>query len=265
MRLMQLESLLQYLEGYLGVSSHPDYPTALNGLQVEGGRDVRRLGVAVDASVASIEAAVERGVDAMIVHHGLFWDGLQPLTGRHLARIKPLIESGTSLYSCHLPLDSHAEVGNCAVLARAIGVEPTERFASYHGVPIGWWGRLPEPLDVGALEERVHEAVSVTGGAAAGSAAAVHTIAGGPERIERVGVVTGGGASFVRDAAALGLDAFVTGEGPHHTHFDAIELGIHVLLAGHYATETFGVKALAAHLEDRFGLEWTFIDQPTGL
>jgi dinuclear metal center YbgI/SA1388 family protein len=293
---VKLESILQYLEGYLGVSTHPDYPTALYGLQIEGRPEVQRLAVAVDASVASIEAAVELGADLMIVHHGLFWGGLQPLTGRHLARIRPLIESGTSLYSCHLPLDAHVEVGNCALLARSIGVEPEQRFAPYQGVPIGWWGRLPEALELGALEERVRAAVDGRGRGAAGGpggsggpggtagataggwvhatadaaaraipAGSIHTIAGGPARIERVGVVTGGGASFVRDAAALGLDAFVTGEGPHHTYFDAVELGIHVLLAGHYATETFGVKALAAHLEERFGLEWTFIDQPTGL
>lgn len=253
---MKLESLLQYLDAYLHVAEHPDYRGAYNGLQVGGPEEVHRLVAAVDASEASIQAAVQHGADLLLVHHGLFWDGIQPLTGRRLRRIRPLLEHGVAVYSAHLPLDGHAEVGNCALLGRALGLELQGRFAEYEGTPIGWWGSLPDALDAPALRERVSE---VLGGAS------VHVIPGGPERIERVGVVTGGGASFTAEAAGLGLDALVTGEGAHHTHFDAMELGIHVLFGGHYATETFGVRALAEHLADRFDLEWEFIDQPTGL
>lgn len=253
---MKPESIFQYLDAYLGVPDHPDYPQALNGLQVEGSRDVRKVAAAVDASEAALAAAVETGADLVLVHHGLFWDGLRPLTGRRFRKVRLLVEGGVALYSAHLPLDSHGEVGNCAVMARAMGMEPEGRFGSYKGVPIGWWGRLPEEVDPPGLAGVVSAAVG--GGA-------VHLIAGGPPRIRTVGVVTGGGASFVGEAVALGLDALVTGEGAHHTHFDAMEEGIHVALAGHYATETFGVRALAAHLAERFGLEWTFVDQPTGL
>ena len=252
---MQLESLLQYLDGYLGVSDHPDYATALNGLQVQGREEVQVVAVAVDASEAVIGAAAEMGADLVVVHHGLFWGGLRPLTGPHFRRIRNLIDAELGLYSCHLPLDGHSEVGNCVLLARALGLEIEGRLGAYQGVPIGWWGRLPEPLGAAALVARVEAAV---GGPA-------HLIPGGPERIESVGVVTGGGASFVSEAAAAGLDAFVTGEGSHHTHFDATEQGIHVLFGGHYATETFGVRALGEHLASRFGLTWHFIDQPTGL
>lgn len=252
---MKLESLIQYIGGYLSVTGHPDYPGALNGLQVEGPAEVEKLVTAVDASERTIERAAGLDADLLIVHHGLFWGGVRPLTGPHFRRVRALIESGVALYSCHLPLDGHGEIGNSALLARALGLELEGRFAPYEGTEVGWHGRPVEPLDVAGLVEWVEEAV---GGP-------VHTIPGGPERIERVGVVTGGGASFIGEAASLGLDAFVTGEGPHHAHFEAMELGIHVLFGGHYATETFGVRALGEHLAERFGLECEFIDEPTGL
>jgi dinuclear metal center YbgI/SA1388 family protein len=267
---MKLESLIQYVDAYLGVSTHPDYPNALNGLQVDGRRDrVSRIAAAVDASEASIRAAIEAEADLLLVHHGLFWDGLKPLTGRRLRRIRPLVEHGVALYAAHLPLDSHAEVGNCILLAQALGVQPDGRFALFGGVPIGWWGHLDDPLTVEQLGERLLEALGVPGiprgpltDAGGGR---VHLMPGGSRAIERVGVVTGGGGSFVQEAVDLELDALVTGEAAHHTHFDAVELGINVLLGGHYATETFGVKALASHLADRFSLEWLFVDLPTGL
>ena len=252
---MRLESVLQYLDEYLSVAGHPDYPTALNGLQVTGPDDVSKVATAVDASQASIDAAVDLGADLLVVHHGLFWDGLTPVVGRSYRRLKSLIEGKLALYSCHLPLDAHLEVGNCALLGAALGLDFEGRFGTYKGVDLGWWGRLPEPVDVSALSHALEKAV---GGR-------VHTIAGGPELIERVGVLTGGGGSFVAEAARLGLDAFVTGEGSHHTHFDATEFGIHVLFGGHYATETFGVRALGEHLTERFGVESHFIDQPTHL
>jgi dinuclear metal center YbgI/SA1388 family protein len=253
---MQLESLLQYLDGYLGVQEHPDYPNALNGLQVDRSGDVTRIAAAVDASEATIEAAAAEGADLLLVHHGMFWGGLQPLTGRHLRKVRTLLEHNIAVYAAHLPLDGHAEIGNSALLARALGIEPQGRFAPYQGAEIGCWGVLEEGIGAAQLSVRLGEVLEQHD---------VHLIPGGPESVERVGVVTGGGASFVEDAVSLGLDALVTGEGSHHTHFDAMELGIHVLFGGHYATETFGVKALAGHLAERFGLEWTFLDLPTGL
>lgn len=253
---MKLESVLQYVDEYLSVAGHPDYSTALNGLQVEGSRDVETVVTTVDASQASIEAAIALGADLMIVHHGLFWDGLTPVTGRSYRRLKLLMDAGVALYSCHLPLDAHAEVGNCALLGRALGLTLEGRVGAYKGVDLGWWGRLPEPIGAPELSTRVSDAVG--GGP-------VHLIPGGPVEISTVGVVTGGGGSFVRDASRLGLDAFVTGEGSHHTHFDATEFGIHVLFGGHYATETFGVRALGDHLAERFSLDVHFVDQPTNL
>lgn len=252
---MKLESLVQYMDGYLGVEDHPDYGGAFNGLQVDAGRPVKRVAAAVDASQASIDAAIDEGADLLLVHHGLFWDGAAPITGRRYRRLRKLIEADVALYSVHLPLDAHAEVGNCALLARSLGLELHGRFGSFEGAPIGWHGSLPEPISLDALAERVEGAV---GGP-------VQTIRGGGDTVQRVAVLTGGGGSFTREAAAEGFDALVTGEGAHHNYFDATEFGINLLLSGHYATETFGVRALAEHIADRFSLEWLFLDQPTGL
>jgi dinuclear metal center YbgI/SA1388 family protein len=252
---MKLESLLQYLDGYLETATHPDYPQAWNGLQVGGNRDVRHVAAAVDASEASIREAVSREADLLLVHHGLFWGGGAPLTGRLLRRVAPLIGAGVALYSSHLPLDGHVEVGNNILLCRALGVEPEGRFDPFQGVSIGWHGRLGSPLGLPALAARVEAAV---GGPA-------RVIAGGPPEILRVGVVTGSGAGALNEAAELGIDALVTGECQHHHYFDAMELGVHLVLGGHYATETFGVGALARHVAERFGLTWSFVDQPTGL
>lgn len=253
---MKSESLLQYLDAYLGIPGHPDYPRALNGLQVEGPEEIRKVVAAVDASEASIAAAAELGADVLLVHHGLFWDGLAPITGRRFRRLRVLLSRGMGVYSAHLPLDAHAEVGNCVLLARAMGLEPAGRFGRHEGVEIGWWGSLPHAEPPDRFLGRVVEAVG--GGR-------VHWVPGGPAAVGKVGVVTGAGGSFVQEALEAGLDALVTGEGAHHHHFDAMEGGLHLFLAGHYATETFGVRALAQHLGERFGLEWAFVDQPTGL
>ena len=222
---MKMESVLQYLDGWLQVSDHPDYPTALNGLQVGGAADVNTVATAVDASEASIAAAADLGADLMIVHHGLFWGGLEPIVGRHERRIRALLDANIALYSVHLPLDSHLEVGNCALLASALGLDVEGRFGRYKEREIGVWGELPEPVLIDEFQRRVSSAVG--GGA-------VRALSGGPEWIRSVGVMTGGGGSFVREAADAGLDAYVTGEGAHHTFFDAAEFGIHVLFAGHY-------------------------------
>ncbi len=250
---MELSELAGYLDDYLGLPEHPDYSGAHNGLQLEGRAGVTRVAAAVDASFATIEAAVHSRADLLLVHHGLFWDGAAPLTGRIYRKVKRAVEAGLAIYSAHLPLDSHPEVGNCAVLARALSIEVRGRFGYFEQVPIGIWGRLDEQRDT--FVERLSGIVE----------GPVHLIPGGPERMSRVGVLTGGGGSKIRDAVEAGLDTFITGEGSHHTHFDAIELGINVFYAGHYATETWGVRALAMHLEGRFGLPWEFLDFPTGL
>jgi dinuclear metal center YbgI/SA1388 family protein len=248
---MKLTSLVEYLDGYLRITGHPDYPTALNGLQVEGRPEVARVCAAVDASEAAIDAALTARADLLIVHHGLFWDGLRPVTGRRRRKLGKLLQGELSVVSVHLPLDAHVEIGNCILLARALGIVPAGRFGAYQGTDIGWWGSLEL-----ARTELTRRTETVLGGP-------VRVLEGGPARIQKVGVLTGSGA-FVEDAARLGVDTVVTGEGPHHVAIDAAELGVNVLYGGHYATETFGVRALAAHLGERFGLAHEFLDLPTG-
>ncbi len=254
MKTVDFRTLVTYLDGYLRVAELPDYPTALNGLQVDSGRtEVRRIAVAVDAAQHTIDAAVRNGADLLIVHHGLFWDGNRTVTGRRYRRLKALLDADLPLYSAHLPLDVHPEVGNNAVLARALGVQVRGTFAEYKGMPVGVWGELEIRRE--ALCARLD---ALLGGR-------VKLVPGGPEHIRTVAVITGGAGGETAAAAEAGYDAYVSGEGAHHNFFDAEEGGINLLLGGHYATETFGVKALARHLEAEFGLEWTFIDHPTGL
>ena len=250
---MKLESLLQYLDDYLEIEGFPDHESAHNGLQVAGPADVGRLAVAVDASEAVILEAVSRGADLLLVHHGLFWDGRTRVTGPRFRKLRALIEGGTALFGCHLPLDAHAEVGNCAVLCKELGWEPAGRFGSHQGREFGWWCDVD--IDRGALVELVKHI----------SRGPVRLIPGGPEHVYRIGVVTGAAASLIPAATEFGLDTLLTGEGSHHTFNDAMEFGVNALYAGHYATETWGVKALGAHIEERFGIPWEFIDAPTGL
>ncbi len=230
----------------------PDHPSAHNGLQVQGPAEVERIAVAVDASEAVIRQAVEVGADLLIVHHGLFWDGGTRVTGPRFRKLRSLIQGSTGLFGCHLPLDAHVEVGNCAVLCRELGWKPSGRFGGYLGREIGWWCEIDAARD--ALVEHV-------GGVVGGP---VRLIPGGPEHVFRIGVVTGAAADMIPEAATLGLDALLTGEGPHHTFNEAMEFGVNALYAGHYATETWGVKALGAHIAERLGIPWDFIDAPTG-
>ena len=250
---MRLEELTAYLDEFLLVRGAADYGGAVNGLQVENSGEVTRVAVAVDAVQATIDAAVAQGAKLLIVHHGLFWDGNQPVTGRRFRRLRALFQGDLAVYSCHLPLDSHPEVGNNAVLARELGIEIAGPLGEYKGNSIGVWGTL----DIGreALAARLDHTLGCR----------IKLIAGGPERVRRVGVVTGGAGDELGAARALGLDAFITGEGAHHNYFDAEEGGINLYLGGHYATEVWGVRALGRHLEERFGLPWSFIDHPTGL
>ena len=251
-----------FLDELLSIREVPDHANAHNGLQVENHGEVGWIVAAVDASLATIEAVARAKGNLpglLIVHHGLFWDGAQPLTGRRFQRVSTLIRHDIALYSAHIPLDLHPEVGNNALLARRLGLEIEGRFGDYHGALIGTWGRAPASI-------RSREGlVTVLAKALGLSADAITFISGGPATIARVGVITGAAGDMVASAREAGLDTFVTGEGPHHSYFDAMEWGINLVYAGHYATETLGVQALAARAADHFALPWEFSDHPTGL
>jgi dinuclear metal center YbgI/SA1388 family protein len=250
---MHLGEVVAYLDGLLGIPAFGDFPNALNGLQVENSGGLSRIGAAVDACEAVVAEAAAAGVDLLVVHHGLFWGGLAPLTGAAYRKTRAAITADMAVYSAHLPLDAHPLFGNNALLAGHLGLENPEPFFSTAGQPIGWQFQAEISREI--LRNLLERAVN----------GPVHLAPGGPVVARRIGVVTGGAGGDVAQAAAGGVDTLITGEGPHWSFTAAEELGVNLFYAGHYATETFGVKALAAHLSERFALPWQFFDHPTGL
>lgn len=248
-----LRDLTGWIDAYLDIASFED--ASLNGLQVEGNPQVSKVALGVDASLAAITAAVEGGADLLLVHHGLFWGQVQPATGPLARRLAAALGAGLSLYAAHLPLDAHPEVGNNACLADLLGLVDRLPFGAPRGKPIGVAGRLPARLPIDRLADALQRIT--------GEVCLVHR--GGPEEVERLALLSGGGARFVAEAALAGMDTLVTGE-PEHAHFhDPFEWGINAVYAGHYDTEVFGVRSLGARLSERFGLPCSFIPGPTGL
>lgn len=243
-----LSEVVEYLNTTLRVDEVKDFPNAVNGLQVESQRAVRKVAVAVDACEAVIQQAVEDEADLLIVHHGLFWSGLAPVTGAFYRKLRLALDNGLAIYSVHLPLDVHPRLGNNALLAAALGIRKTKPFLDFGVQALGNW-------DVASLIDKVEQAVHVP----------VHFAPGASEHVRRLGIVTGAGGNEVARAAEAGVDTFLTGEGAHWTFPLAEELGINLIYAGHYATETFGVQALGGELLRKFGTPWAFIDHPSGL
>jgi dinuclear metal center YbgI/SA1388 family protein len=254
-----LARIAEHLDTLLNTAQVPDYPGALNGIQVEHRGPVERCAVAVDASLRTIEGAAAGGANLLVVHHGLFWSGTQPLRGRFYERVRLLVEHDIAVYSSHLPLDLHPTLGNNPLFARALGLEPSAGFARFQTITVGVMGEAE--IDTSSLADRARSIAEQEGG----SVVTIGVEAG--RRTRRWALCTGAGASSdtLRDAAAAGVDTLIVGEGPHHTGVEAQELGIAVIYAGHYATETFGVRALGAEIERTFGLPWTFVAAPTGL
>jgi len=248
-----LAAIVKHCDQLLRTDEIVDYDGAINGLQVENSGRITRIAATVDASLATVRLAIEAKADLLIVHHGLFWSPSHPWTGKKYELIRLLIESDIAVYSSHLPLDAHPRLGNNVQLCAALRLKKLKPFFSSHGQAIG----LQTATTV-FREELGSRLARATG-------ARPLVIPGGPRICRRIGVVTGGAGSDLKQAAAEGVDTFITGEGPHWTYAMAEELGINVLYGGHYATETFGVKALAEHLARRFKLPWIFLDHPTGL
>lgn len=249
-----LSEITEFLDDYLDLAGTSDYPAAWNGLQVACRSPIETVCVSPDAAQATIDAAASAGAQLLVVHHGLFWDEPLPVTGAAYRRLRALFAADTALYSAHLPLDVHPEIGNNVLLARALDLQVEGRFGRLGEVDgIGVWSATDVSLD--ELAGRIER---TCGGPP-------HLIRGGPEHVRRVGLVTGGAASMIRQAHAEGFDTFITGEGTHHSHHVAVELGLNVIYAGHYATETLGVRALGEVLAERFGIASEFLDLPTGL
>lgn len=254
-----LEPLASFLDTTLNCAAIPDYPNAVNGVQLSNVGIIDHVACAVDFSTETITGAIDAGAKLLIVHHGMFWGGVQPITRHRHHRLWLLMTHDVAVYSAHLPLDIHPDLGNNALLAKYLGLEPTAGFAKYQSIDVGLSGTSDIPTR--AIAERASTLASEFGG---------HLVATpfDEARVTRAwGICTGSGAdsSTLREAAARGLDTLIVGEGPHHTAIEARELGIVVLYAGHYATETFGVRALGDHLAEAFGIRSTFIDVPSGL
>lgn len=248
-----LAQIVRHCDTLLRTRDIKDYDGAVNGLQVENRGTVARIAAAVDASPATVRKAIAAGADLMLVHHGLFWGARHPWTGTHYELLRLLLDNNLAIYSSHLPLDAHPKLGNNVQLCSALGFRKLKPFFVSHETALGFQTATNIARDELAL--RLSKAV---GGR-------VEVIPGGPKVCRRIGVVTGGAGAELKKAVKEGVDTFITGEGPHWTFAMAEELGLNVLYAGHYATETFGVKALAAHLAAKFRVSWGFVDHPTGL
>jgi dinuclear metal center YbgI/SA1388 family protein len=253
---MTLNELDRWLSDFLDLDSVAAIDRSRNGLQVSRhGAAVGRVAFAVDASLEAFRRAADWGADALFVHHGLFWDQPVCLTGSTYERVRFLVEKDLALFAAHFPLDIHPEVGNNAGIARHLGLVDVEPFGLHRGVKIGCKGRLSAPLPLAKIAELVGE----------GQPDPVRTLAFGPDPVRTVGIVSGGAPLDVEQAVAERLDAFVTGESAHQVYHFCLEERINAVFAGHYRTESYGVKALAARLAKDTGLATTWLDVPTGL
>ena len=254
-----LPAIAEHLDTLLRTSAIADYANAVNGVQVAHRGPVTRVAASVDVSHRVIEQAVAIEANLLIVHHGMFWSGLQPLRGTHYERVRRLLDHDIAVYSSHLPLDAHPDVGNNVLLARELGLVPSDGFAEHQGTRIGVRGA--SDVDTAALVARAGAFARQHGG----DVRATPVEPG--RRTRRWAICTGAGASAatLAEAASLGIDTLIVGEGPHWTAVDAPEAGLVIIYAGHYATETLGVRAVASRVGDVFGLPWSFIEAPTGL
>jgi dinuclear metal center YbgI/SA1388 family protein len=251
----ELSRIVSYLDEYLRHPGFPDYGGAWNGLQLENSGKVERIVAAVDACEPVMAEAVARGASLLLVHHGLMWEQHSfAFTGARYRKLRLALQGDLAVYASHLPLDAHPVVGNAVQLANAIRLKKAEPFFPYKSEPVGVRGELS--IGIEELLERVEEAIC---------GEPITVCLAGPSRVKKVGIVTGGAGSEVAEIARSGVDTFITGEGPHWSYTAAEELGINVIYAGHYATETFGVCALAEHVSKKFRVPWEFIDHPTGL
>jgi len=248
-----LASIVKHCDQILRTTEIGDYDGAANGLQVENSGAVTRIAATVDASPATVKLAIAAKADLLIVHHGLFWNARQPWAGKNYELLRLLIENNVAIYSSHLPLDAHPKLGNNAQLCAALGLKNLKPFFASHGQTIGF--KSQTKISRADLAKRLERATG----------AKPKIIPGGKNNCEKIGVVTGGAGGDLKTAAGEGVDTFITGEGPHWTYALAEELGLNVFYGGHYATETFGVKALAAELSAKFKVPWEFLDHPTGL
>lgn len=250
--------LASYTDELLGTASTPDYSNAVNGLQLENQSPIRGIAAAVDFSTRSIRGAIDNGANFLIVHHGMFWGGLAPVSGPSYRALRTMMDNDIAVYSSHLPLDRHPTLGNNVLLAAQLGLTPTGAFARFQDIFIGVSGE--SDIETASLTARAQDFAKSYG------EIRTSKIPTG-RRTKKWGICTGAGASAetLSEASATGIDTLIVGEGPHWTAIHAEEHDLAIIYAGHYATETLGVSALAKHLADKYDLPWSFISAPTGL
>ena len=255
---MHTAEFVDRLDTELRTDDYADVDASPNGLQV-GTRagELEHVAFAVDAAEATIEAAVDAGADALVTHHGVVFGGLDRVTGREYERIAPLVEHDIDLYVSHLPLDGHLDLGNAAGVADLLSLDVQEPFGTIGTETVGLLGECANPLPLADLAATLESELDT-------GSQSVQTLPFGPEEAEHVAVLTGSGTDWLGEADAVGADTLVTGEGKQQVYHEAREAGINVVLAGHYATETFGVRALQ-ELAEEWALETTYLDHPTGL
>lgn len=254
-----LPTIAHHLDQLLRTREIPDYAPALNGVQLENRAEITKVAAAVDFSRSVVDRTIECGANLLLVHHGMFWGGLRAISGPLYDRIAPLVRHDIAVYASHLPLDAHPELGNNVLLARELGLQPSRGFAKYQTVEIGVQGVADVPTS--ELITRARAVAKRHGGDV------IATQSADSRRTRRWGLCTGAGAdaNTIREALEAGIDTLIVGEGPHYTAVEAADVGLAIIYVGHYATETFGVRALARHLEEKFDLPWEFIEAPTGL
>jgi dinuclear metal center YbgI/SA1388 family protein len=246
------DEIVSFLDELLGSPGFPDYGP--NGLQVPGAKRVELVVTGVSAHLELFERAAAAGGQMVLSHHGIVWGSRpQSISSQSKRRLQALFAADMSLAAYHLPLDAHPEVGNNALICAALGLEPAERIGYYEGRPLGFVGRSAEGIALADLGARCMAAFGGREPLIQGD---------GPEIVHSLGVISGAAAGYLADAAALGLDGFLTGEPSEHSMADARENGLHFVAAGHYATETFGIRRLGEIVAERFGVEHRFIDVP---
>jgi dinuclear metal center YbgI/SA1388 family protein len=253
---MDIATFTARLDDDLETDAYSDVDASANGLQVGSDGELAHAAFAVDAAEATIEAAVEADADVLVTHHGLSWGGIERVTDRQYRRIAPLIKNDVALYVSHLPLDGHQRLGNAAGIADLLGLVDTAPFGSMGPVTIGQQGRLADPRPVDDITTLLEAELEGTD--------SVQLFEFGPDAVETVGIVTGSGSDWLDEAVDAGADLLITGEGKQKVYHQAREAGINVVLAGHYATETFGVRSLQA-LAEEWGLSTSYHSHPTGL
>ena len=255
---MELSTVVDRLDEELRIADYADVDASANGLQIGPDEaEIERVAFAVDGVRETFDRAIEADADLLVVHHGLSWGGFDRVTGRTYDRIASLIENDLALYVAHLPLDGHQELGNAAGVADVLELEDREPFGELGPEYIGQRGTATQPYAPDALGERLESELETDG-------RPVQHLAFGPDEIEDVAIVTGSGVDWLDEAVDAGADALITGEGKQKAYHEAQEAGIHVFLAGHYATETLGVRSLREFVEE-WGLETTYLEVPTGL